>query len=271
MRNLWNFVTKYNAFFLFAIFEIWALVIFVNDNSFQKTTYISTTNNVVAAVDDRVDQFERYLSLGSVNDSLLRENALLRNQLRSSFYNTTSQKKNVNDSVYKQQYSYIAARVLNNSIHARNNYITINRGKADGVTKDMGVICSAGVVGIVIDVTEHLALIQSVLHKNTIVSCYLTHSKEVCSFKWGDDLDPTKGLLYDITNTTKPLIGERVITSGYSSYFPKGVAVGKISKVNSKGGNPEVSLAVDYGKIDYVYVISNILAAEQNQLDAERK
>ena len=271
MRNLWNFVLKYNAFFLFAVFEIWSLVILVNNNSFQKTTYLSSTNKVIGTIYQRVYSVESYLSLADVNDSLLIENSRLRNKLKTSYDNTTPEKNAITDSVYKQQYSYIGAKVINNSVLSRNNYLTINRGSKDGITKDMGVICSAGVVGIVIDVTEHLALVQSVLHKNTIISCVLTKSKEVCSFKWGDNLDPSKGVLFDVTNTTVPKAGEDIITSGYSSYFPKGIPVGKISKLNGKNGNPEVSLAVDYSKIDYVYVITNILASEQNQLEAAHK
>lgn len=271
MRNLLIFISKYNAFFLFVIFEIISFVILVNYNSFQKATYISSSNEITGNFYTKVNQIKGYLSLGTVNDSLSAENARLRNQLKSSFYIDTLTKHKVNDTVYKQQYAYIVAKVINNSTNRRNNYITINRGSKDGITKDMGVICRDGVVGTVVNTTDHLANIQSVLHKSSLVSAMLADTKTICSFKWGDDLDPHKGILFDVSNNTKPRIGEMVVTSGYSSFFPMGIAIGKVNSFNPKEGTLNIALAVDYAKLDYVYVINNKLAQEQIQVEAQRK
>ncbi|WP_431199047.1 rod shape-determining protein MreC [Mucilaginibacter sp. P25] len=141
----------------------------------------------------QVDAFKEYLSLKETNDSLARENAKLRGQLKASMYVDTVEKHKVNDTVYKQQYTYIVAKVINNSFNKRSNYITINRGSRDGIQKDMGVITGTGVVGQVIAVTEHLAIIQSVLHKNTRFSAMLAGTKDIGSFVWGNDLDPHRG------------------------------------------------------------------------------
>src|ERR1700712_1218398 len=181
MRNLLVFITKYNAFFLFLIFEITSLLIYIKYNSFQKATFINSQNKVTGSLYEQVSQFKGYLSLKDVNDSLALENARLRGMLKSSFYVDTVEKHKVVDTVYKQQYSYIVARVINNSFNKRSNYITINRGSRDGITKDMGVINSNGVVGQVVNVTDHLAIIQSVLHKNTRFSAMLANDKQIGS------------------------------------------------------------------------------------------
>src|ERR1700692_4260451 len=102
MRNLLIFITKYNAFFLFLIFEISALVIYIKYNSFQKATFISSTSKVTGALYAQADEFHGYLSLKEVNDSLARENARLRNQLKTSFYIDTVARHKINDTVYKQ-------------------------------------------------------------------------------------------------------------------------------------------------------------------------
>src|SRR5476651_59018 len=99
MRNLLIFISKYNAFFLFIIFEFTSIYLLVNFNSFQKATYIESSNNVTGLVYDKMSQVSGYLSLGTVNDSLARENARLHNLLRSSFYVDTLQKRKVTDSV----------------------------------------------------------------------------------------------------------------------------------------------------------------------------
>lgn len=274
MRNLLIFISKYNAFFLFVIFEISSLFILINYNSFQKATYISSSNQITGLAYQKVGQVTDYLSLATVNDSLAHENAWLHSQLRSSFYIDTLTKRAIADSIYKQQYTYIVAKVINNSVNHRNNYITINRGSKDGITKDMGVICSSGVVGFVINTTDHLANIQSVLHKKTQISAMLADTHDLGNFLWGDNLDPHQGLLVDVSNNVKPHVGEAVVTSTLSSLYPAGIPIGKISNLHAKGGglflNMEVSLAVDYSKLEYVYVVVNRLALEQKQVEATR-
>ncbi|MDN5288268.1 MAG: mreC [Mucilaginibacter sp.] len=271
MRNLLIFITKYNAFFLFLIFEVSSLLIYIKYNSFQKATFINSTNKVTGTLYGQVSRLYSYMSLNEVNDSLARENANLRGQLKSAQYVDSVEKRKVVDTLYKQQYTYIVAKVINNSTNRRNNYITIDRGSKDGIAKDMGVICGSGVVGIVADVSEHLAIIQSVLHKNTRLSAMLVDNKEIGSFVWGADLDPTKGLLIDIQNNAQPKLGERVVTSGYS-LFPTGIPFGKITNLHAKGGglllNVEVALAVDFSKLQYVYVVNNKFAQEQSGLEA---
>ncbi|SDD66834.1 rod shape-determining protein MreC [Mucilaginibacter pineti] len=271
MRNLLIFITKYNAFFLFLIFELSALLIYIKYNSFQKATFINSQNKVTGGLFAQVSEFKGYLSLKDVNDSLALENAKLRGQLKSAFYVDTVEKHKVVDTVYKQQYTYIVAKVINNSFNKRSNYITINRGSRDGIAKDMGVINSNGVVGQVINVTDHLAIIQSVLHKNTRFSAMLANDKQIGSFIWGVDLDPHKGLLIDMQNNAQPKLNEQVVTSGYS-LFPTGIPFGKITNLHAKGGglllNVEVALAVDFTKLQYVYVVNNKFALEQAGLEA---
>ena len=275
MRNLLIFITKYNAFFLFLIFEISALVIYVKYNSFQKATFINSTNTVTATLYERVSEFNSYLSLREVNDSLARENARLSNQLKSSFLVDTVTKRLVIDSTYKQQYSYIPAKVISNSVNRRNNYLTINMGSNAGIAKGMGVISGSGVVGKVLYVSEHMAVVQSLLHKETIISAMLARTKDQGSFKWGEDLDPHTGLLYDVSNNAQPKLGDLVVTSDLS-LFPAGVSIGKVSNLQSKKGggfflNMDVKLSVDFSKLQYVNVIYNKLALEQLGLEAQEK
>ncbi len=275
MRNLLIFITKYNAFFLFVIFEISALVIYVKYNSFQKATFINSTNNVTSALYTRISELNSYLSLKEVNDNLVRENAALRNQLKTSFYIDTITKRAVIDTTYKQQYQFISAKVIANSVNLRNNYITINMGSNAGITKGMGVISNDGVVGKVLFVSPHYSVVQSLLHKETVISAMLADTKDQGSFKWVDNLDPHTGLLADVSNSAKPRLGEWVVTSD-ASLFPAGVRIGTISNLHSTKGdglflNVDVKLSVDFSKLQYVYVIYNKFAIEQTGLEAQEK
>jgi rod shape-determining protein MreC len=274
MRNLLIFITKYNAFFLFIIFEVASLIIYIKYNSFQKASFINSSNQVTGTLYTRMSEFKNYLTLKDVNDSLARENVRLRNQLKSSFYIDTVSKHKVNDTVYKRQYEYIVARVINNSVNHTNNYITINRGADQGITKGMGVISNAGVVGKVIIVSPHFSVIQSLLHKDSQFSAMLANNKEIGSIVWGDELDPRKGVLKDVSNNAQPKLGEMVVTSGYS-LFPEGIPIGKISNLRTKSGgvtlNMEVTFAVDFSKLQYVNVVDNKFATEQQGVEAQQK
>jgi rod shape-determining protein MreC len=274
MRNLLIFITKYNAFFLFLIFEIISLIIYIKYNSFQKASFINSTNKVTGSLYTKADEFKGYLSLKEVNDKLAKENAQLRNQLRSSKYVDTTAKHKVVDTIYKQQYEYIEAQVISNSVTKRNNYLTISRGSHDGIAKGMGVITGEGVVGKVVFVGEHLSIVQSLLHKDSRFSAKLANSKQIGYLQWGEDINPHKGLLVDVSNNAQPKIGEMVVTSDLS-LFPAGVPLGKVSKLNAKGGgsflNMEVALAVDFSKLEYVYVVVNKFALEQTGLEAQEK
>jgi len=274
MRNLLVFITKYNAFFLFLIFEISSLVIYIKYNSFQKATFINSTGKVTGSLYAQMDELSGYLSLREVNDSLARENARLRNQLKTSFYVDTLAKRKVDDTIYKQQYTYIEAKVINNSVNRSNNYITINRGSKQGIGKGMGVICSSGLVGKVVFVGEHLSVVQSLLHKDSRFSAMLAKNKEIGYIEWADNLDPHKGFLKDVSNSAQPHIGEEVVTSQYS-LFPAGIPIGKVSNLKTRAGgyslNMEVRLDVDFSKLQYVDVIINKFAPEQATLEAQQK
>lgn len=274
MRNLLIFISKYNAFFLFLIFEVTSLIIYIKYNSFQKATFINSSNEVTGNIYGRVNKLNQYLALRDVNDSLVQENARLRGQLASAFYADTNVKHTVTDTIYHQQYTYVAARVINNSVNRANNYITINRGSNAGIAKDMGVICSSGVVGMVVSVSPHFATVRSFLHKDTKVSAMLVDTKDIGSMIWSEDLGPNTGLLIDVPNHVKPRLGEQVVTSGFS-LWPAGIPIGKISNLKAKGGgfflNMEVALAVDFSRLQYVYVVNNKLALEQANMEEQQK
>jgi rod shape-determining protein MreC len=274
VRNLLIFITKYNAFFLFIIFEISSLIIYIKYNAFQKASFINSSNVVTGNLNAQYTGLRSYLSLKDVNDSLARENARLRSQLKSSFYIDTLAKRKVDDTIFKVKYEYITARVINNSTNHSYNYLTIDRGSKDGIAIGMGVICSAGIVGKVVNVTPHMANVQSMLNKNSRFSVMLANNKEIGSIQWGDDLDPHKGMLFDVSTNAQPKLGEAVLTSGFS-LFPVGIMVGKVSNLRPKGGgislNLEVNFAVDFSKLEYVNVVDYKFAQEQAGLEAQQK
>lgn len=275
MRNLWLFISKYNAFFLFSFFFVFSLILLVNNNSYQRASVLNSSNQFIGRAYERISEFTSYLNLGVTNERLAAENARLKSELKMSVFNDSVQQTTVNDTVNKQQYTYIVAKVVNNSIHQKNNYLTINRGSRHGIKKGMGVIGSAGVVGIVYNVSEHYATVQSVLHSDSRISASVIPGNAFGSLVWGEsNADPRIAYLDDIPNHVVMKKGQRVITSGFS-LFPSGIAIGKVIDASQSGGNSflniKVGLSTDFTALAYVYVVNNLLSAEQDALEAQNK
>ena len=273
MRNLWLFISKYNAFFLLIIFFTISLILLLKNNPYQRASVWNSSNQIVGRAYERVNEFSSYLVLGKTNDSLAEENARLRAQLKSSFYSDSIKQVSVRDTTLKQQYTYTVARVINNSIHQKNNYLTINRGKKHGIEKGMGVTCSSGIVGIVLNVSENFATIRSLLHTETKVSASVNGN--IGSLVWGEgNYDPRFAALKDIQSHLIINKGARVVTSEFS-LFPQGTNIGYVVRTGTKGGdsslNIEVKLDTDFATLQYVYVINNLLSKEQLTLEAQNK
>lgn len=273
MRNLWIFISRYNAFFFFFFFFGIGIYLTITNNSYQKSITLNSTNEVVGSAYERLNVLKRYLNLGQVNDSLALENAKLKTELLALQDIDSNQILKVKDTVNQQQYTLFAAKVIKNSISLRNNYITINKGSADGIVKDMAVISpQKGVIGFVQEVSEHLAIIRSLLNKNTAISVFVKKNNAFGSLVWGDgNFDYKKAYVKEIPNHVKANVGDTIITSGVGS-FPRGIEVGRITKTGISTGDSfmtlEIGLFNDFSTLQYVYVIKDRLGAEQKILES---
>ena len=170
MRNLIFFISKYYVFFLFFALEIFSFVIIYRFNNYQKASFVNYTTGVTSSFYSTISNTKQYFNLRRINDSLQLENARLHSQLITSYYENKFTPKLVNDTIYKQQYEYIPAIVVNNSVTKRNNYLTLNRGSDHGIVPEMGVISENGIVGIVMNVSEHYCTVLSLLNNNCKIS-----------------------------------------------------------------------------------------------------
>lgn len=274
MRNLWIFINRYNAFFFFIIFFTIGIYLTVSNNSYQRSVAVNSTNEVVGTAYKNLNVLKKYLNLGDVNDSLAAENAKLKTELLA--LNSIDSAKNVvvKDTLNNTQYTYLSARVIKNSITLRNNIITINRGTADGIASGMAVISPGkGVVGYIRDVSEHLATIESLLHKDTKVSVTLKKNNALGTLVWGaKNFDYRKAYIKDVPNHFKIALKDTVVTSGFSR-FPPGIPVGRVSNTGIATGDNfmtiEIDLFNDFSTLQYVYVIKDKLAEEQKALESK--
>lgn len=242
----------------------------VRNNNFQQASVLNSTNDIAAEVNTIVSSVTDYINLRTTNDALARQNAGLKSLIPDVYYVDSALARIFNDSIYKQQFTFINARVVNNSVNRRSNYLTLNKGSNQGVKPDMGVISGDGIVGKVKDVSEHFCSVMSFLHKDSKVSARIKKNGYIGSMEWGG-YDEFTANLEGITKHVNVQKGDTIITSSFSKNYPEGILIGVVSEVNSETGENfqdiKVLLTTPFGKLSYVYIVTNLLKEEQQALE----
>ena len=276
MRNLLDFLTKYNHWFLFILLEVISFVLLFQFNSYQGSVWFSSANAVTGKVYEWDSAVESFFSLSGVNSQLTQRNAFLEQQVRmlddSIARLTRSQEAAVtrlSSMVPFQGCRLIPAKVVANMVNRYDNLITIDKGSADGVKRDMGVVCGMGVVGIVYLVSEHYSIVIPALNSHSNISCTIQRRGYFGYLRWRGGSSQL-AYLEDVPRHAHFKLGDNVVTSGYSAVFPPGVLVGKILHVfnSSDGLSYRVMLKVstDFGKLRDVCVIDDTPMRERLEI-----
>ena len=270
MRNLLDFLAKYSYWLLFVLLEAISFVLLFRFNSYQGSVWFSSANIVAGKIYDTSSKIESYFQLSKINEQLTQRNlyleqrlAKLERDLGDSAADTAMNKSLLLQSLHP--YRLIPAKVVGMSWNRRDNLLTINKGEADGVKKDMGVVCGTGVVGIVY-LTAHYAIVIPVLNSQSNISCIIQGRGYFGYLHWtGGSI--SEAYVDDVPRHAHFKLYENVVTSGYSSVFPAGVMVGKILHVYNSTDQMsyrlKVELATDFGKLRDVCVIDNTALSEQ--------
>ncbi len=261
MRNLIELINKHNHFILFVLLELVAFSLVIQNNNFQKAAFINSTNGITSNGFKAISQLKYYLSLKRTNDLLLEENATLKSLLSYQNTDTISSSK---------PYQFISAKVINNSVAKANNYLTIDKGRVDGVKKGMGVVTKNGVIGIVKDISNQYSSVISVLHSKSKVSIVLKKNNHFGSLQW-DGKNYKKAKILDIPSHVGIRTGDTITTSGFSNIFPANIALGTISNINTqeddKFHNVKMIFLQDFKQLKFVSICRFLNIEEVDSLD----
>lgn len=271
MRNLIEFLAKYHHWFVFILLEAIAFSLLFKYNSYQNSVWFSSANAVTGKVYEWNAQLEQFFSLTTVNEDLTKRNLTLEQKVVELSEKLASATRDSSytkiDSLQLQAgLQLIPAKVVSNSIGTTNNLMTIDKGAADGVRKDMGVVSGTGVVGIVYLVSQHYSIVIPLLNTRSNISCKIENRNYFGYLNWqGGATD--EAYLDDIPRHARFRLYENIVTSGYSAVFPPGILVGKILHVyNSPDGISYrlcVKLATNFATLRDVSVVDNTAMKER--------
>lgn len=274
MRNLLEFLAKYNHWFVFLILEVVSMVLLFQYNSYQGSAWFSSANAVTGKLYEWDANVETFFSLTKVNQELTQRNAYLEQEVQKLSDSLVSVTKD--SSIYHRDqfallrnYRLIPAKVVANSVDKPGNLMTIDKGSADGIHKDMGVISGTGVVGIVYLVAEHYAIVIPVLNTKSNISCMIQNRGYFGYLRWKGGVSDL-AYLEEVPRHAHFKLGDYVVTSGYSSVFPPGVRVGRILHVfNSADGlsyRVQLRLSTDFARLRDVCVIDDTAMKERLEI-----
>jgi rod shape-determining protein MreC len=267
MQNLLEFLSRNGVFLVFIGLEVLCFNLVIRNNQRQSEIYHETTMAFTASMQKRVSSITDYWALGSVNDSLRMENARLREDLLNNKTATISPGSAGREPF--ERFQTIPANVIQNSVGLRNNYITLDKGVGSGIKPGMGVISLHGPVGIVVAATRGFSKVMSLLHSNSSVSASLKSKGHFGSLKWRT-ADPRIMELEAIPKHAQLMVGDTVVTSGYSRIFPPDIMIGIVDTFwLPRGSNfyrARVKLSNDMGSLHSAYIISDLSKPELDSL-----
>ncbi len=275
MKNLFTFLWRYQFFFLFVLLEVFSVLFLVKNSYYQGSVILSSTNGFTGNILNVYTNITDYFALRKANKILAEENAAFLNKLPGSFIKTDTTSFFYRDTLYMQQYRYTAAKVISSSTNRRNNFLKLNKGRIHGIGNEMAVIAPGGIVGQVIEVSDHFSSVMSVLNRHSKISVKLKSTEQIGTLLWNGE-NYRIGTMTDIPSHTELTKGDSVITSGYSHIFPEGVNIGTIEDFRINPGDnfytADIKYAVDYNRVYHVYVVQNLQEEEIRELEkAEQK
>ncbi len=285
MYKLIEFLRRTYVVLLFVLIQAIALYVYSGSTSYTRAKILSQTVGLTGGVQGLIADVKSYFGLSSQNEVLARRVAELENELdiyrqqeaAAELAAVTLTLSDEESAEPVRQYEYDVARVISNSINSPHNYITLNKGTAQGITPNMGVVTPDGcMVGYTIACSENYSVVMPMLNVDFRNSGKLEGDNRIGAIVW-NGVDPSHVTMNELPDYAQPSVGEEVYGSGLSHYFPVDMKV-RIGYVESftKGRNQTtfdvvVHLATDFASLDYVVLVRNKSFDEVTQLEQSVK
>ena len=269
MRNLLNFLARYNNLIIFLVLEGIAFYLLATRNNYHNSRLVNAIRSMTYGIETKISNTRSYLSLHEINENLAAENVALKNSIGKLERKENSRFFSVYDSVYKQHYTHTSAEVIENSINRQKNFFTINKGTDQGIKADMAVVSANSVVGVIVGCSKNYSVVMSLLNLDFKLSARIKSNGYFGSLSW-DGRDYRYAILSEIPQHVLVNVGDTIETTGYSAIFPEGVSVGTVSDYEKFGGDfykIKILLMTDFKKIHFMDVIGNKKKTEQLELE----
>lgn len=267
MHKLFEFIRSIYVFLLFIVFEAVALNYYAHSSSYAQAKLLTRSNRVVGSVHGALFEVRHYFSLRRENEELLARLTEVENRmaaLSESVPSADGAPAGI-DSAFADaawtKYVYMTARVVSSSVNKSRNFMVLDRGMADGVKTGMAVVSPRGaMVGYVVECSDRYSAVLPVLNTSFRASGKLQRGQHFGSIVW-DGFDKHAVRLTELSKYAEPQIGDTVVSTGFSHYFPEGVMIGRVTGCRMNGTRTaydlDINLAADLSALHRVILIDN--------------
>ena len=258
---------------VFIILEIASVLMLSRNNQIQRLWIARISHGFMARTWGASQSVSNYFSLKRQNDELALENDRLQKLVRG--YELAAREADpASKSVLADNgFNYIPATIIKSSTNTQHNYLIIDKGSEDGVTRNSGIITDKGVIGIVDAVSSHYSYAISFLNTELFISARLGNSGAVGPLAW-DGTGSDRAILKEIPLQFKFAPGDTVYTSGYSTIFPPDIPIGVAGEskiINGATNEIKVDLFQNHKALKYVTIVSNTRAAEIEAIEKQEE
>ncbi|HIQ85833.1 MAG TPA: rod shape-determining protein MreC [Candidatus Cryptobacteroides excrementigallinarum] len=266
---------------IFIILEVAALAMLDRSSTLQDIWINRAAHRCMAALWSGGESLRNYFRLESVNEELVMQNDSLRRELAAFREEARARtERQASDSVISglrdasrggDAFSYTPATIVKMSRGRVHNYVILNKGSEDGILPQSGIITDRGVIGIVKSVSRHYSYGLTLMNPDIAISTRVGREGISAPLVW-DGLTTDGATVTDIPPHYEIAPGDTVRTSGYSSIFPEGIALGITGEsklVDGSNQHVRVRLFQDFNTAHYVTVTRNLELGEIERLEAE--
>lgn len=265
MQRIINFILSYRNAFLYGFLMVISLVLTVRSHSYHQSKFFNSSKWITGNIYGSAANISSYFGLRDENKRLVQENEELRRLLFNSGESNIQQLDTV-----AIDYEIISGSLIKNSFSSPRNYLTIDKGKNQGVAQDMGVITTRGILGIVENTSSNFATVQSVLNTKSNINAKIKNTNYFGSLTWNVK-EYNIVQLIDIPRLVPLVVGDTIVTGAMSSIFPENIPIGVIKKYDLNASrsfyNIDVELFNDMANVKNIYLIKNKNKEEIQELE----
>lgn len=257
MQYYVQLIIKNSHLLLFLLLLSIGFFLTINAHSFHKSKIISSANFLTGQVHENSNRLESYFNLKHENENLIKENENLKAALFNKRDTLISSKYFVKNS--NEIYDVLSARIILNKYNSYNNYLTLNAGKKHGVSQEMGVVNSKGIIGVVENTSENYSTVMSVLNIKSKINAKIKNTNQFGELNWNGKSTGFIQLI-DLPRLASIKVGDTIVT-GNTIFFPDNINIGLVHKIyTDKKTNYftlDIKLFNDMTNLGSVFILKN--------------
>lgn len=271
IHRLFNIIQLFKEYFVFALLIFLSLLLLSLNDNHQIRSIRSYTVGMIGFMQGTLSIIPNVWQLQQENRVLREVDVNLSdevNRLRESRLEN-ARLRGLLGMRDRSPFRMVPADVVGKSLQLMRNTITMNIGSAQNVKPDMPIISYSGLVGRVISVSENYSVGQIIANKDFRASALIQRSRVECILTWTGNGETVK--LKNVSKKQDVRLGDIVVTSGYSSFYPPNIVIGMVSSVVETPGSlfkdVEATLSTDFSTLEQVFIILQTADPERAVLE----